>query len=124
MTAVIQYNLTSAQSCGSQDYYNKSLMTILGLTGVLFCKMSRHGQNGLSFILKKILTWALREARGGLKAIAGKRQQPYYHVIPGRYSHSFLLLSVSFSQSVVFPARLCSKPFQYIDIVGLSQAEL
>ena len=55
-------------------------MTILGLAGVLFCKMSRHGQNGLSFVLKKILTWVPREARGGLKAISGKRQQPYYHL--------------------------------------------
>ena len=33
MVAVIQYILTSAQSFGSQDYYNKSLMTILGLAG-------------------------------------------------------------------------------------------
>ena len=69
MTAVIQYILTSAQSFGSQD--NKSLMTILGLAGVLFCKMSSHGQNGLSFVPKTILTWVPREARGGLKAIAG-----------------------------------------------------
>ena len=38
LTAVIQYNLTSAQSFGSQDYYNKSLMTILEPAGVLFCK--------------------------------------------------------------------------------------
>ena len=36
ITAVIQYILTSAQSFGSQDYYNKSLMTILVLAGVLF----------------------------------------------------------------------------------------
>ena len=64
MTAVIQYILTSVQSFGSQYYYNKSLMTILGLAGVLFCKMSRHGQNELSFVLKKILTWVPREARG------------------------------------------------------------
>ena len=35
------------------------------------------------------------------------------------YPHSFLVLSVSFSHGVVFPARLCSKPFQHIDIVGL-----
>ena len=55
MTAVIQYILTSAQSFGSQDYYNKSIMTIVGLAGVLFCRMSRHGKNGLSFVPKKIL---------------------------------------------------------------------
>ena len=60
-TAFIQYILTSAQSFGSQDYYNKPLMTILGLAGVLFCKMSRHGQNVLSFVPKKILTWVPRE---------------------------------------------------------------
>ena len=38
MTAVIQYILTAVQSLGSQDYYTKSRMTILGLAGVLFCK--------------------------------------------------------------------------------------
>ena len=60
MPAVIQYVLTSAQSFGFQDYYNKSLMTILGLAGVLFCKMSRHGQNELSFVPRKILIWVPR----------------------------------------------------------------
>ena len=38
MTAAIQYILTAAQSLGSQDYYKKSQMTILGLAGVLFCE--------------------------------------------------------------------------------------
>ena len=38
ITAVIQYILTAAQSLGSQDYYKKSRMTILGLPGVLFCE--------------------------------------------------------------------------------------
>ena len=42
-------------------------MTILGLAGVLVCQTSRHRQNGLSYVPKKILTWMLREARGGLK---------------------------------------------------------
>ena len=36
MTAAIQYILTTAQSLGSQLYYKKSRMTILGLVGVLF----------------------------------------------------------------------------------------
>ena len=36
MAAAIQYILTAAQSLGSQDYYKKSRMTILGLAGVLF----------------------------------------------------------------------------------------
>ena len=34
MTAAIQYILTAAQSLGSQVYYKKSRMTILGLAGV------------------------------------------------------------------------------------------
>ena len=34
MTAAIQYILTTAQWLGSQDYYKKSGMTILGLAGV------------------------------------------------------------------------------------------
>ena len=35
MTAANKYILTAAQSLGSQDYYRKSRMTILGLAGVL-----------------------------------------------------------------------------------------
>ena len=38
MTAAIQYILTDAQSLGSQVYYKKSRMTILGLSGVLVCE--------------------------------------------------------------------------------------
>ena len=38
MTAAIKYTLTAAQLLGSQDYYRKSRMTILGLAGVLFCE--------------------------------------------------------------------------------------
>ena len=30
--------LTAAQSLGSQDYYKKSRMTVVGLAGVLFCE--------------------------------------------------------------------------------------
>ena len=37
-TAVIQYILISAQSFGSQDCHNKSLMMILRFAGVLFCE--------------------------------------------------------------------------------------
>ena len=73
MTAVIQYILTAAQSLGSQVYYKRSRMTILELAGVLFWKTSRHIQNGVSYVPKKILTWMLREARGGLKATVGNR---------------------------------------------------
>ena len=104
MNDVIQYILTSTQSFGSQDYYNKSLMTILGLAGVLFCGMSRHGQNGLSFVPKKILTWVPREARGGLKAIAGERQQPYYHFIYTVFCY-FLFLSARVLSSLSGYAR-------------------
>ena len=38
MTAAIEYILTAAQSLGSQDYYKKSRMTILGHADVLFCE--------------------------------------------------------------------------------------
>ena len=55
MTAAIQYILTSAQSLGSQVYYKKYRMTILGLACVLPQKTSRHRQNGLSHVPKKIL---------------------------------------------------------------------
>ena len=83
--------------------------------------MSRHRQNGLSFVPEKILTWAPGEARAGLKTTASKRVTTLLSLYP----HSFLLLSVSFSQSLVFPGRLCCAGFQHIlDIVGLSQAEL
>ena len=82
-------------------------MAILGLAGVLFCKMRRHRQNGLlSFVLKKILTCVPKEATGDVKAITGKRLTTLLSL----YSHSFLLLSVSFSQTVASPARLCSNP--------------
>ena len=36
LTAAIQYILTAAQLLGSQVYYKKSRMTILGLAGVLY----------------------------------------------------------------------------------------
>ena len=37
---------------------------------------SKHRQNGLSYVPKKIITWMLREARGVLN-----RVQPDYHFI-------------------------------------------
>ena len=127
ITAAIQYILTAAQSLGSQVYFKKSLMAILRailrLAGVLFCKnakTSRRRQNGLSDGPKKILTWKLREARGGLKATICDRVKRDYHFI-----RIVLFFSVSFSQILVFPSRLCSKGCQHIlDIVGLSQAEV
>ena len=109
MTAAIQYTLTAAQSLGSQVYYKKSQMT------------SRHRQNGLSYVPKKIITWMLREARGGLKATVGNRVKPDYHFI----QIVFLFFFVSFSQILVFPGSVCSKACQQIlDIVGLSQAKV
>ena len=38
ITGAIQYIFTAAQSLGSQVYYKKSRMAILGLAGVLFCE--------------------------------------------------------------------------------------
>ena len=83
-------------------------------------KTSRHRQNGLSYVPKKILTWMLREAWGGLKATVGNRVKPDYHFIS-----IVLFFSVSFSQILVFSGRLCSKACQHIlDIVGLSKAKV
>ena len=63
----------------------------------------------------------LREATRVLKATVGNRVKPDYHFI----HIVFLFFSVSFSQILVFPGRLCSKACQHIlDIVGLSQAEV
>ena len=117
MTPAIQYILTAAQSLGSQDYYKKSRMTILGLTGVLFCENEQAQTKWItSYVPKKILTWMLREVRGGLKATVG-------NIVTTRlslYPHSFLFLSVSFRQSLVFLSRLSSKACQHIlNIVAL-----
>ena len=80
-------------------------------------KTSRHRQNRLSYVPKKILTWMLREAKGGLKVTVGNRVTTRLSLYP----HSFLFFSVPFNQGVVFPSRLCSKACQHIlDIVGLS----
>ena len=56
MTLVIQYILTATQSFDSQDYCKKSRMTILGLAGVLSSRTSRHKENRLLSVPKKILT--------------------------------------------------------------------
>ena len=92
VTAAIQYILTAAQSLGSQDYYKKFRMTILGLSGVLFCQTRMHRQNGLSCVPKKILTRMLREARGGLKSTVSNRVLPDYNFIHIIFC-SFLFLS-------------------------------
>ena len=81
ITAVIKYILTAAQPLGSQDYYKKSRMTILRLAGVLSFENEGHIQNELSYVPKKILTWMLREARGGFKATLGNSVQPDHHFI-------------------------------------------
>ena len=71
-------------------------------------KTSRHGQNGLSYLPKKILTWMLREARGGLKATVSNRVNPDYHFI----LIVLWFFSVSFSHSAYVPwqAMLKSTP--------------
>ena len=62
-----------------------------------------------------------REARRDLKATVGNGVKPDYHFI----CIVFLFFSVSLSQILVFPGRLCSKAYQYmLDIVGLTQAEV
>ena len=95
--------------------------TSLGLLVYYSAKTSRHRPNGLSYVPKKILTWMLRETRTGLKATVGNRVTTRLSLC----SHSFLFFSVSFSQSLAFPGRICSKACQHIlDIVSLSQADV
>ena len=69
-------------------------MTILGLSDYS-AKTSRHRQNGLSYVPKKVLTWMLREARGGLKATVGNRVKSDYHFIRIVFCF-FLFLSARF----------------------------
>ena len=84
-------------------------------------KTRRHRQNGLSSIPKKILTWMLKEVRGGLKVTVGNRVTTRLSLYP----HNFMFFSVSFDQSLVFPSRLCSEACEHIlDYMGLSQAEV
>ena len=67
----------------------------MGLLVYYSAKTSRHRQNGLSYVPKKILTWMLREARGGLKATVGNRIKPDYRFICVVFC-SFLFLSARF----------------------------
>ena len=50
-----QYILTAAQSLGSQDYYKKSRMTILGLAGVLFCENEQTDKMDYCMFRRKYL---------------------------------------------------------------------
>ena len=70
-------------------------MTILGPLVYYSAKTSRHRQNGLSYVPKKMLAWMLREAKGGLKATIGNRVKPDYHFICIGYCY-FLFLSARF----------------------------
>ena len=58
-------------------------------------KTSRHRQNGLSYVPKKILTWMLRETGGGLKATVCNRVKPNYLFTLIVFC-SFLFLSARF----------------------------
>ena len=93
----------------------------LGFLVYYSARTSRHRQNGLSYVPKKILTWMLRKARGVLNATVSNRVTTWLSL----YANSILFFSVSFSQSLVFPVRLCSKACHHIlDIAGLCQAEI
>ena len=95
MTAAIQYILTATQSLGSQVYYKKSRMTILGLAGVLFCEDEQAYTKWIIMCPEEVFTWMLREARGGLKATVDNRVKPDYHFISIVFC-SFLFLSARF----------------------------
>ena len=59
MTTAIQYILTAAQSLGSQDYYKKSRMTILGLAGVLFSENEQADKMDYRMFRRKYLLGCL-----------------------------------------------------------------
>ena len=75
---------------------------------LVYCsaKTSRHKKNELSYVPKRILTGMLSKAGGDLKATVGNRVTTR---LLSLYLHSF-----PFSQSPVFPSRLCSKACQHI----------
>ena len=113
--------MTGNTPLGSQIYCKKSRMTILGLAGVLFCENEQAWTKWIIICSEENTYLNAREARGGLKATVGNRVKPDYHLT----STVLLFFSVSFSQILVFPSRLCSKACQHIlDIVGLSHGEV
>ena len=59
MTAAIQYILTAAQLLGSQVYYKKSGMTILGFAGKLFCENEQADKMDYHMFRKKYLLGCL-----------------------------------------------------------------
>ena len=121
MTAAIQDILTEAQSLGSLNCYKKSRMTILGLSGILFCENEQVQKKRIIECSEENIYLTVREARGDLEVTVGNRLTTRLSLYP----HSFLFFSVSFNQSFVFPSRLCSKACQHIlNTEGLSQAEV
>ena len=103
MTAAIQYIFTAAQLLGSQVYYKKSRMTNLSWLVYYSVKTSRHRQNELSYVPKKILTWIVRDARAGLKVTVGNKVKPDYNFTRIDFC-SFLFLSARFLCSL---AKAC-----------------
>ena len=115
MTTAIEYILTAAQSLGSQDYYRKSRMTILGLAGV-FCE-NEQAQTKWIIICSEDNTWMLREAGGGLKATVGNRKKPDYHFIRIVFC-SFLFLSARFLCSLAGYAQKHASTYQTLWTLG------
>ena len=101
MTAAIQYILMAAQSLKEND-------DTWACWCVLLWKTSRHRQHGLPYVPKNILTWRLREAKGGLKATLGNRVTARLSL----YLHSFFALFCFFQRESCFPwkAMLKSMP--------------
>ena len=99
MTAAIQYILTAARSLGSQVYYKVSNDDTWACWCIILRKRAR-----IDKVPRKILTWKLREARGGLKATVGNRVKPDYHFIHIVFC-SFLFLSARFLRFLAVYAR-------------------
>ena len=120
ITAALQFILTAVQSLSSQDYSKVSNDDTWACWCIILQKRAGTDKQDYRMFRKKILTWKLREARRGLKAIISNRVTAR----PSLHLHSFLFFFVSFNQSLVFPgSRLCSKACQHkLNIMGLSQA--
>ena len=95
--AVIPSILTAARLLGSRDYHNKSLMMILGITGVLFCKIEQT-------YIEWIIVYSIENTYlGAQRSQVSQQSQVKDSNIATTLSTQFF---VSFSQSLLFPGRL------------------
>ena len=111
--------LSNLMSCSNLGWLN--VQQLINLASWCIILPERAGTDKMDYrtFRRKYLLGCL----GKLGEFSKQQQVIEYNL--SLYSHSFLFFSVSFSQSLVFPGRLCSKASQQaVDIVGLSQPEV